>query len=124
MISLPDGHWTQAVGVSTVAELAVGVVAPAIGGAARGDPARVVDPSVDRREVAHTEHGIRTRSAKDRPIAELAVIVQAPAGPGARGGHAAGMGSPPVDFGKAQPSDHRRGSSTGGGGAVSKLTLI
>src|SRR2546429_2797988 len=62
-----------------VAELAVAVVAPAIGGARGRDPTRVVVAGAHRGEAhaAHQEHG--GQSVSRGPVAELAEEILAPA---------------------------------------------
>src|SRR5439155_1671750 len=74
-----------------VPELAVAVVAPAIGGARGRDPTRVVVAGAHRGEAhaAHQEHG--GQSASRGPVAELAEEVLAPAISGAGGREPAGV---------------------------------
>src|SRR5437667_6178303 len=91
--SLHHAHRGQPISHGPVAELAVEIPAPAIGGARRRDPTGIAVAGAHRSEAHAAHHDPRAQPGKNGrgPVAELAVVVSAPAIGGARSRDPAGV---------------------------------
>ena len=92
----------RAVSRGPVAELAVEVIAPAIGGARGRDPAGVGSTGAQGRDAHAARHKPGAHSQSHGPVAELAVTVVAPAIDGARSRDPAGVAPAGAHRGEGQ----------------------
>ena len=109
-----DSRWRRSIGRRAVAELALGVMAPAVGRADGRDAAGVTEPGVQRNEAEPARDSRRCRPIARRPVAELAVGVIAPAVAVTIGRHPAGVHVPRAHGNECQKGQRRRGGRRGG----------